>query len=225
MKIQHTIYFLVFLTTACGTKNQATLKTSTGSNPSPEMISQFEKSFARHYEARQCYDNTRRFLKEATQQSEHTWYLLSVENKGFTTFGMINAELARNGRGSPGESNWYHHVFALDENGFVYDLDFTNHPKVLPLKTYLEEMFLNEAECKTPKAGEICAGRERKMSDYVFSLQRAEFPLRGADDPKKKSMSMKELLETPSFKELIPRVNRAVPQSPSGEKSKNEETG
>lgn len=67
-------------------------------------------------------------------------------------FGMVNALEAREGgrlifpaqvwpSRLPGENYWFHHVDLLVD-GKVLDYDFTNQPKILLLKEYLNAMFI-----------------------------------------------------------------------------------
>jgi len=167
--------------------------------PSPVVIKEFKKSFKNQYESGQCFENTQNFLNKVVSLTNHTWYLVSVENKGSTSLGMVNVEIARTSYEKPEERNWYHHVFALDEEGFVYDLDFTNDPRIVPLKTYLEEMFLIEEECQKPRYGEICGGRDRKLQDYEFTLNRAPYALKEKIDPQQEVLSMQDLLQLELF--------------------------
>jgi hypothetical protein len=171
-------------------------------SPSPALQKLFKTHFKKHYESGQCYDNTVGFLRKAVEISNGTFYLVSVENKGFTSFGMVQAEKARDfrlGRTSSEEQNWYHHVFAMDDKGWVFDLDFTHEPNVIHLKDYLEQMFLFEPECDTPIEFRRCVGKENKLSDYEFTLNRATFALEERLDPQQMVLPMAKLLKSSGF--------------------------
>ena len=139
----------------------------------------FEDYFHRHYQARQCGSNTlglARAIRERTG-SASCFQIVTLENRGLTVFGMVNAEHARGERfrrPAAVEANWYHHVFLVDARGFVYDSDFGTEPTVVPLAEYVERMFLDEAECAKPQYGEFCAGRDKKLADYELTVADAE---------------------------------------------------
>jgi hypothetical protein len=80
------------------------------------------------YQQRRCTENIERFIKYAKNEQINldNSFLLSFENKGIDTFGMINAHKARNGGKLknindnkfeedrfPGELNWYYHVVLI----------------------------------------------------------------------------------------------------------------
>jgi hypothetical protein len=131
----------------------------------------FKSTFETHYEARQCGKNIQEFLKRAKMIGFDMQHIsvVTIKNKGYSVFGMVNAEWARISafdRPVAGEANWYHHVVAVDDRSFVYDFDFDIKPTILPLRQYVEKMFLIEEECETPRSGEFCAGAETKNKDY-----------------------------------------------------------
>ncbi|MSP19682.1 MAG: hypothetical protein EXR74_08940 [Bdellovibrionales bacterium] len=112
--------------------------------------------------------------------------LVSLENKGFTVFGMVNAEKARaqlHGKSTTQEKNWYHHKFAIDNKGMVYDFDYSNSPRPTPFNKYVEDMYLNEDECLTPRGGEFCAGRKNKLIDYELKIYEPKDVLELNDRP------------------------------------------
>lgn len=123
----------------------------------------FTDHFHEQYEARQCGRNTNRFLTALGQEGEdlQEWTLVFVENVGFSTFGMVNAERARDASSYgpiESEKNWYHHAFALDADGVVYDFDYTLSPTPLKFRTYIENMFLDEDECGKEKQNWMAIG-------------------------------------------------------------------
>ncbi len=133
----------------------------------------FEKHFHKQYVSGRCGDNIRRFVKAVEREfaSASDLAVVSLNNQGYSVFGMINVEKARGQRFNKpweGEANWYHHVFAIDRNGNVYDFDFEKEPRIVPFHEYIDEMFLIEPECEKPTYGEFCAGRDNKLKDYLL---------------------------------------------------------
>ena len=96
------------------------------------------------------------------------------------------------------EKNWYEHWFVIDDQGGVFDLDFTTSPSPLGLQDYFEQMFLNESECATPSWTELCGGRESKLNDYQITVFSARSPA-GEEQSKLWSGTLKDgLFTTPS---------------------------
>jgi len=138
----------------------------------------FTDHYHRKYEPRFCGRNALNFVKAiaAERGSAEGFYIVTIENKGFSVFGLVNAEKARGFRfGKPfnEERNWYHHAFVLDAQGNVYDFDFTTEPRIVPIAQYLEEMFLDEGDGKGG-AGTFLVGRETKSNDYVLTATTAQ---------------------------------------------------
>lgn len=143
----------------------------------------FASHYVHQYQPRQCGTNALNFVCALRQRTGDVsdYALVFIKNRGFTTFGMVNAELARTtrfGRPAAGEANWYHHVFVLDRAGRVFDFDFTAQPRVSSVRLYLKKMFLEETECQKKISGEFCVGRDKKLQDYEFSAVNAEEMLR-----------------------------------------------
>ncbi len=161
----------------------------------------FKSHYHEAYVSGRCGDNILKFLRKAEAQGLEIRNLsmVVIENKGISGFGMVNAETARDTiRGTPAasEKNWYHHVIAVDSEGFVYDFDFTETPLVTDLKTYAEMMFLNETECTGGgRSGEFCIGRNDKLNDYHFQIIPADLAITGEEvDTNKKAVYLKTLL-------------------------------
>jgi len=124
--------------------------------------------------------------------------LVTIKNEGLSVFGMVNAEVARNwNKAGPveRESNWYHHIVLLDEDGMVYDFDFTIKPTIVPIDEYIERMFLEEPECEKPAFGEFCGGRENKLDGYSLESIDVWAALEQDDKAPKKKASLSEVLE------------------------------
>lgn len=146
----------------------------------------FEKLYLDSYIPGKCGINILTFFKRLESEGLEIQglSLVYLENKGFSVFGMVNAEKARaqiNGTLKSEEKNWYHHIFAIDRNGMVYDFDYTESPKPTPFRKYIEDMYLNENECLNPKAAEFCAGRKDKLADYQLKLFDAKDALEGVE--------------------------------------------
>ena len=144
----------------------------------------FEKTFLDYYVASRCGDNIMR-LVTAIDEARLDLYpakILTIENEGFSVFGMVNAEFARQGgrlnpnassdgfRNLPGETNWYHHV-VLDYDGYIFDYDFGNTPQVLKAQAYMDKMFLIEK--KKSEGGDFYVGREEKLKKYKITIMDA----------------------------------------------------
>lgn len=148
----------------------------------PELLRQFKNDFKKHYVENQCGSNILGFLRRAESKGVKVQnaHILEITNKGFSLFGLINAEFARESgrlnpdsdndgfRNLPGETNWYHHV-VLEMDGEIYDFDFGNNPVVVPVKAYFEKMFLNDK--KTSEGGERYIGRDEKLKTYEILVR------------------------------------------------------
>lgn len=151
-----------------------------------DINSLFEKSYSDLYQEGRCGENILNFFKRVLREGEDlsALQMVIVENKGLTVFGMVNAEMARSyssGRNHVNEKNWYHHVFAINRSGVVYDFDYQIKPTPEKFRSYVENMFLIETECKNPSSGEFCAGRNNKLKDYEISVYAARDVLAGVE--------------------------------------------
>ncbi len=152
----------------------------------------FHENFLTQYTGGRCFQNSLNFARavESEFSAAESLTLVSLKNVGFSTFGMINAEKTRGSRFeklSVEESNWYHHVFIMDEKGYVYDFDFGIEPNVIHISEYLEDMYLNEPECtKKGFSGRFCGGRKSKLTEYEFTAVNAKIALQGKDKPEVK---------------------------------------
>jgi hypothetical protein len=166
----------------------------------------FESTFIDYYVAARCGDNIMR-LVNAIDEARLDLYpakIITIENGGFSVFGMVNAEYARQGgrlnpnaaqdgfRNLPGERNWYHHVI-LDYDGYIFDYDFGNHAQVLKTKAYMEKMFLDE---KTrSEGGEFFVGREEKLKKYKITILEALTTLQARRNRERSPEGVKTTLE------------------------------
>ena len=141
---------------------------------------EFVRSFESGYSPSKCGPNITSFVKRLKSSGEDVSEakVLTISNKGFSLFLLINAEFGRRTRldangnlEQPGQQNWYHHVI-LENKGKIYDFDFGNYPEVLSVKDYFEKMFLNESEVNTHPAHKV--GREIKLKDYEIKVFNAE---------------------------------------------------
>lgn len=149
----------------------------------------FSKAYNSQYSEGQCGQNIKRLLAlwYKSKRSLTGVSVVVIENRGGSVFGMVNAERARSYRFDKpvvDEKNWYHHVIAVDEKGFVYDYDFMTKPYVMKFKSYLYYMFLDEPECKTKKSGEFCGGAKNKMQGYRFTwISADDYLFKGSEEP------------------------------------------
>lgn len=174
----------------------------------------FRKHYYEEYTPRHCRDNSICFAQAALENDlVERLLLIEVTNKGFSVFGMVNAEHARDTRhGEPAvdENNWHYHVFTMDEEGMVYDLDYDIRPNVVHADIYFEQMWLNETECNGHRGfGEFCAGRDKKLDDYeirVFELTKNQ-----SDNPELvKTVKLRELLDSLGVDSRPPVESRSL---------------
>ena len=147
-----------------------------------ELVKHFTSTFNSNYEASRCGDNILQLLERAEklQINLNGARIIEITNTGNSVFGMVNAEFARESgrlnpqypasgfRNLPGETNWFHHV-VLEKDGLIYDYDFGNNPKVVPVRTYFEKMFLTEK--KRSEGGDFYVGPEEKLKYYELLLR------------------------------------------------------
>ncbi len=172
------------------------------------LLPLFSDRYHNAYFSGRCGDNIINFLRKANEQGIDTRNIsmVLIQNKGFSGFGMVNAEAARDSvRGVPvaSEKNWYHHVIAIDSEGFVYDFDYTERPLITDLNTYAEKMFLNEPECIGGRpSGEFCIGRTDKLNDYTIKIIPSDVAISGEDDATElPSVNLKSFLQ--NWKDLL----------------------
>jgi hypothetical protein len=154
----------------------------------------FQSQFDIGYEEGRCGDNILGLARMARNQglAVDEARILVIVNKGYSVFGMVNVEYARqSGRMlpessrekpqyEPGERNWYHHVVMVYD-GHVFDFDYGNTPRVEPAAAYFERMFLNEV--KNPGYGGHYAGREEKLKTYEVESSSAREALEHSRNP------------------------------------------
>jgi hypothetical protein len=196
MKLSLIIIFFIF-----------SLNIFAGRNPELEKL--FKNDFKKYYIQNQCGSNILEFLRRAEAKGLNLYNanILEITNKGFSIFGLINAEYARETgrlnpnytqdgmRQLPGENNWYHHV-VLELDGEIYDFDFGNQPSVLEKELYFEIMFLNDK--KKSEGGGHYIGREEKLKNYEILFRPGLDTLRareeGKSGPVSKKLRLKEYL-------------------------------
>jgi hypothetical protein len=153
----------------------------------------FNRTFTTNYVSGRCGENILRLVTDADRAGINFYNakIIQLENKGFSVFGMLNVEMARESgrlnpaypasstfRNLPGERNWYHHV-VLEMDGLIFDYDFGNAPKIIPVADYFEQMFLKE---KTKaEGGEFYVGREEKLKTYKINIIDAQATLRARE--------------------------------------------
>lgn len=181
-----------------------TLSTSLAQAAGLDQI--FASTFYSGYRSGYCGDNVMNLIKRANQDGVDVSRakIVTIVNKGFTVFGMVNAEYVRNTgkllakptaeglKFAPGESNWYHHVI-LELDGEIYDFDFGNVPLVADAQAYFDKMFLEEKT--VAQGGKFYAGAEKKLADYEITLLSAQDYLKAVRNPNPVKMTLKDFLK------------------------------
>ena len=141
----------------------------------------FKNSFwSSHYEEGYCGKNIENLVTKAIEARLDLdgAEIVQITDEGGWMFGMVNALAAREGgrlitpasaspARSPGEKNWYFHVVLLVD-GKVLDYDFTNQVKILPLKDYLNAMFIPVSKMSDLEY------KKSKMKSYKITTYPAE---------------------------------------------------
>ena len=137
-----------------------------------EMEEVFKHRFYSNYRAGQCVSNSKNFLNELNRiglDLNSHWYI-TVEAKGLGLVGLINAENARDLDSDNDiiavDKNWKQHAFVTDDELNVYDFAFGTFPLVVPLETYLFQMFLDEDDARDDG---MYRSMEDKFFDYTLS--------------------------------------------------------
>lgn len=136
------------------------------------------KFYSDLYQPRKCGQNIMGFVSLAHKEGiplQDAW-IVQWTNPGFDFFGMVQGVVARDGardrNGSyiPGPRNWYHHVI-LDFDGWIFDFDFTNSPRVERAQTYVTTMFGPKSTQEKPNPELPNYNAEIVMAlDYVRQL-------------------------------------------------------
>lgn len=154
------------------------------------FVSQFSGTL---YKPGRCGENTETLIRLAIREGIDLEgaSLIAVENKGNSNFGLVAARLARGQGGGerPGRANWSYHAFLVVE-GHVLDFDFDSRPRILPLASYIREMFL-------PPSGE-------RFKEYEASIYR----VRRVEAGRSFNVSRSELLEIPETISLFDLLQR-----------------
>lgn len=174
MKIQKTLSKMTL--TACAMSVVAFTEAGALANSDLERL--FEIHYHDHYEERRCGENAMGFIEDANRKLglAKDLYLVMIEDKGFSNFGMVQAEMAR-WPARPGRTqdmNWGYHAFVMDKSGNVYDFDYGPRPTITGIRQYLETMFIEDSECKNPRArpsaGDTCIKRETRLDEYQVTV-------------------------------------------------------
>jgi hypothetical protein len=166
----------------------------------------FSSSYYTHYEAGRCGGNIMALVTRANEAriDVSRAKILQIRNEGFSVFGMLNAEHARDKgrvlaqttpqglRFAPGETNWDFHV-VLELDGEIYDFDFGNSPSIAAVDDYFETMFLNDRTKE--QGGKFPVEPNAKLKDYRVTVLSAQDYLRGVKNPKETKLTLAEYLK------------------------------
>ena len=138
----------------------------------------FSDHYHDHYEEGRCGENALSFIEDANRKlgAAKDLYLITIEDKGFSNFGLVQAEMTRwvSRPGQTQDRNWGYHAFVMDGSGNIYDFDYGSKPSVTGIRNYLESMFLNDNECLLPpprrRGGDSCVDRETRLKDYEIKV-------------------------------------------------------
>ncbi len=137
---------------------------------------EFVDTYVSGYQEGQCGKNILNLIGRGLDQDLDlkNAKIVEIVNKGFSMFGMVNAEYARSDRRDrmPDERNWYHHVI-LEKDGMIYDYDFGMSPSVQPVKAYFEKMFFIEKTTAQGASPGHYIGREEKLKTYQITIRPA----------------------------------------------------
>lgn len=106
----------------------------------PKLQSLFKTNFNSFYAPRFCGQNIERLVRAADEKRIDLTnsYVAVLKHDGFWGLQAFSA------RGVVGQRQpWGFHVILIADN-YVFDFDFTNQPKVLPMKQYFPEMFTSK---------------------------------------------------------------------------------
>lgn len=114
----------------------------------PRLRAHFEETFASHYEPRLCGKNIARLIESAGEEAIdlEDAYFLKIESESFWQLQAFSPRGYAPGKRQP----WSFHV-VLVADGFVFDYDFTNRPRVLPADDYFFEMFVPQGPTDLPQ--------------------------------------------------------------------------
>ena len=159
----------------------------------PDLDRLFHVHYSDHYEERRCGENALGFIEDANRKlgMAKDLYLIMIEDKGWSNFGLVQAEMARrvDRPGQTHDMNWGYHAFVMDQSGDIYDFDYGPKPTVTGIRSYLENMFLNDNECTTPpqrRGGDTCISRDNRLSDYEITIVRGDQVISRDESEKKK---------------------------------------
>lgn len=112
----------------------------------PKLQTLLKTNFTTFYTPRFCGQNIDRLVRAADQKRIDLTnsYVAVLKHPGFWGLQAFSA------RGQVGQRQpWGFHVILIADN-YVFDLDFTNQARVLPLKKYFIEMFVPKAKPDIP---------------------------------------------------------------------------
>jgi hypothetical protein len=168
---------LLVLSSSCAARKDSSLSSATLEQSRHEI---FAEHYYSEYQQRFCAENTIGFLKavKAAEGSVDKFVKVTIRNNGGSMFGMLNVEASRGiafNQPAVKEANWYFHVFAVDQDGYVFDFDFMITSQKIKFAEYADRMYLDEPGCQTGRNTDaFCVGRDRKLDGYHLEFVKGE---------------------------------------------------
>lgn len=113
-------------------------------NANPILDRVFQETFHRSdiYIPSKCHDNIARLVQLATQAGVPATELTTIEFRPMAELWVYKGRDIRNKINPYGKRAYFHHVVLMAGNK-IYDYDFTDQPRVLPVQAYFEEMMMS----------------------------------------------------------------------------------
>ncbi len=144
---------IVFAFISAGSTDRASIANYWNQDSDVESLSSFfVQRFNDGYEAGRCQYNIRSFTAQAHARGIDLSGALYLT---FSGYGDVWYYHGRSNNGKPASGTWFHHyvlaiptdgssdpTFSTKRNYAVIDFDYGSGPKLVPLKTYMREMFI-----------------------------------------------------------------------------------
>lgn len=170
---------------------------STSLVASPLLKKEFTDTFVSHYVNNKCGQNIMNLVRRASGKGVDMSKAKIIK---LTGGGYIMQALFARNEGtrlpspigdivfSPGVSPMYFHV-VLEKDGLIYDFDYGNQPTVVPVKKYLEKMWL---EIPANTGGTIVDKLPYRLKSYEVNLLSAQQYLDDVRFPEDRILSLND---------------------------------